>query len=180
MVLVGYFSSKLISGKNSDFIIELPPLRLPQFNNILIKTVSRLEWYLKEIIPIFILGTMILFFFSKLHILAYLEQLAAPVVQQFLGLPAKATEAFLIGFLRRDYGAAGLYALTNAGLLNPEQILVSMITITLFIPCIANFLMIMKELGIKTALAMALFIFPFAFFVGGSVHYIFTVSGIRL
>jgi ferrous iron transport protein B len=146
----------------------------------LIKTAARLEWYLMEVLPIFILGTMILFFMAKLDILVYLERLAAPVVQKFLGLPAKATEAFLIGFLRRDYGAAGLYALTTEGLLGPEQILVSIITITLFIPCIANFLMIIKELGTKTALAMAFFIFPFAFLIGGAVHYLFKITGITL
>jgi ferrous iron transport protein B len=180
MVLVGYLSSKIIPGKNSDFIIELPPLRVPQFSNILIKTIARLEWYCKEVIPLFILGTLILFIFSKINLLVYFERVTAPLVQQFLGLPAKATEAFIIGFLRRDYGAAGLYALATTGGLNPQQILVSMITITLFMPCLANFLMIIKELGLKIAIGMAVFIIPFAFFVGGCVNYLITISGMPL
>jgi ferrous iron transport protein B len=45
-----------------------------------------------------------------------------------------------------------------------------MVTITLFIPCFANFLMIGKEHGKKVAFAMAAFIFPFAFAVGGIVN----------
>jgi ferrous iron transport protein B len=180
MITVGYLSSVLLSGKSSDFIIELPPLRSPQLGNIIIKTAARLEWYIKEVIPVFVLGTLILFIFSKIRILTALERLGTPLVRDFLGLPAKTTGIFLIGFLRRDYGAAGLYAMTTAGELTPQQVLVSMITITLFIPCIANLLMIIKELGLKTALAMALFIFPFAFLIGGVVNYLLTLSGIFL
>jgi len=97
-----------------------------------------------------------------------------------LGLPAKATESFLIGFLRRDYGAAGLFNLANQGLLNKNQMVVSIITITLFMPCIANFLMIIKELGTKMAIKMSLFIVPFAFLIGGSVNYLFKFLGIEL
>ena len=43
------------------------------------------------------------------------------------------------------------------------QIVVAMVTITLFIPCIANVFMIAKERGWRTAGAMAAFIFPLAF-----------------
>jgi len=180
MMLVGALSAKILPGEKSDFILELPPLRAPVLNNIIIKTVARIEWYLKEIIPIFILGTLILFSFDQLQIMQYIESLAAPIVQNWLGLPAKATESFLIGFLRRDYGAAGLFNLANQGALNGNQIVVSIITITLFMPCIANFLMIIKELGLKIALKMALFIVPFALIVGGLVNYFLFLFGVAL
>ena len=180
MVLVGYLSSKILPGKQSDFILELPPLRLPVFSNILIKTFARIEWYLKEIIPIFILGTLILFVLDKTQLILWIEQISEPVVQNLLGLPAKATEAFLIGFLRRDYGAAGLFNLANQGLLDANQIVVSVVTITLFMPCIANLLMIIKELGWKVALAMSLFIVPFAFVVGGIINHSLKLFGIVL
>ncbi len=90
----------------------------------------------------------------------------------WLGLPREMANAFLVGFMRRDFGA--VYILDAAtgpeAVLTPHQILVAMVTITLFMPCIANFLMIAKEHGMKTALGMAAFIFPFAFFVGGVIH----------
>ena len=70
-----------------------------------------------------------------------------PLVEGFLGLPARATEAFLVGFLRRDYGAAGLFALQKAGQMDAHQVVVSLVTITLFVPCIANFFMMIKERG---------------------------------
>ena len=180
MISVGALSSKLIPGEKSDFILELPPIRMPVIMNIVVKTMARIEWYLKEVVPIFIIGTIILFVIDRLHLLQAIESFAAPVVQDWLGLPAKATESFLIGFLRRDYGAAGLFNLANKGLLTKNQMVVSIITITLFMPCIANLLMIIKELGAKIAIKMSLFIVPFAFLVGGIVNYLFILLGIEL
>jgi ferrous iron transport protein B len=80
--------------------------------------------------------------------------------------------AFLIGFLRRDFGAVYLLdAATGPDrILSPHQVLVAMVTITLFIPCIATLFMIAREHGRRIALAIAAFIFPFAFLVGGLVH----------
>ena len=176
---VGYLSSKIIPGRSSDFILELPPMRIPKLSNMLVKTVARIEWYLKEAVPLFFLGTLVLFVFDKTGLLVLIERTFSPVVEGFLGLPSKATEAFLIGFLRRDYGAAGLYNLFSPYFsevtITSEvqiQIVVSMIAITLFMPCIANFFMIIKERGLKTALAMAMFILPFSIGISGLVNFL--------
>ena len=54
-----------------------------------------------------------------------------------------------MGFLRRDYGAAGLFQLAHAGQLSGTQAVVALTVMTLFVPCVANFLMIVKEQGIE-------------------------------
>ena len=171
MLIVGYLASLILPGKSSDFLLEIPPLRVPQLSNILVKTVARIEWYLKEAVPLFLLGTLMLFGLDRAGLLQVVERLASPVISGILGLPSRATEAFIIGFLRRDYGAAGLFALSKDGLLDPTQTLVSLVTITLFIPCIANFFIIVKERGLRTALWVSAFIFPFAVLVGGSLNW---------
>ena len=175
MISVGYISSKIIPGDKSDFIVEIPPMRVPRIGNIISKTLARIEWYLREVIPLFILGTAVLFAMDKTGALTIIEKAAKPVVVGFLGLPAQATGAFLIGFMRRDYGAAGLYVLARQGLMSDVQILVSLVTITLFVPCIANVFMIIKEQGWKTAVLMTAFIFPFAFLVGGLLNQVLQV-----
>jgi ferrous iron transport protein B len=177
---VGYIASKVVKGESSDFVFDIPPFRIPVLTNIIFKTFSRINWYLKEAVPLFILGTLILFALDKIGVLKIIEVFASPVVVNFLGLPQNATDAFLIGFLRRDYGAAGLYALASAGELNPNQILVSLVTITLFVPCVANLLVMIKERGIKTAMVIVAFIFPFAFFVGGVLNFALNMFGIKL
>ena len=178
MFVVGYLAAQLIPGKRSDFILELPPIRIPQLSNIVIKTVARLEWYLKEVLPLFLLGTLILFALDKTGALAWLEQLASPLVVSGLGLPAQTTGAFIIGFLRRDYGAAGLFHLARDGVLNATQLVISLVVVTLFVPCIANVMVIVKEHGWKTAVWVVGFIFPFAFGVGVLLNYVFKILGV--
>ena len=170
LILVGRLASRVLPGRGSDFVLELPPLRLPRIGNIVVKTLARVEWYLKEAVPLFVLGTLLLFFADRLHLLGFVERLARPVVSGWLGLPSQTAEAFVVGFLRRDFGAAGLFRLARAGALDPIQIVVAMVTITLFIPCIANFFMIVKERGWKTAAAIAAFILPFTLLVGGALN----------
>lgn len=166
IVVVGFLAAKLIRGGEVDFIMEIPPLRIPQFKNIMIKTMARIEWYLKEAVPLFVLGTVILFVFDRVGLLVIIEKVTSPIIVGLLDLPPKAAESFIIGFLRRDYGAAGLFSMQKAGLLDTTQVMVSLITITLFIPCIANFFVIIKEQGKRIGAYIFLFIFPFAIFVG--------------
>ncbi|MHB8881044.1 MAG: ferrous iron transport protein B [Thermodesulfovibrionales bacterium] len=168
--LTGAIAARVIPGERADFFLEIPPMRVPKLSNILVKTASRIEWYLREAVPLFILGTLILFVLDKLRILGWLERAAAPLVVSFLGLPEKTTGAFILGFLRRDYGAAGLFKLSKQGLMNEDQIIVSIITLTLFVPCLASFFMIIKERGSKTALLMFSLITGFALLVGGLVN----------
>jgi Fe2+ transport system protein B len=171
IVLVGWGASRIVTGRISDFILEIPPLRLPALGNILTKTAARVEWYLKEAVPLFLVGTVILFAADRTGALHIAERAVSPLVRGVLDLPDRAAEAFIIGFLRRDFGSAGLYRLAEEGLLDPTQIVVSLVTVTLFIPCVANFLMIVKERGLATALAVAAFIFPFAVLAGGALNF---------
>jgi ferrous iron transport protein B len=175
LMLVGYLAGKLMPGQASDFMIEIPPFRMPKLSNVVVKTFSRVEWFLKEAVPLFLLGTFVLFVADKAGILSAAVRATEPVVVGFLDLPSEAAVAFIMGFLRRDYGAAGLFKMFEEGALTPVQAIVSMTVITLFVPCIANFFVIIKELGIKKALAMTAFIFPFAVLVGGVLNLILHV-----
>jgi ferrous iron transport protein B len=176
----GYLASKVVKGERTDFFLEIPPIRKPALMNILVKTAGRVEWYLKEAVPLFILGTFILFLLHKLNLLVVLEKVASPVVVNLVGLPAKTTESFILGFLRRDYGAAGLFMMANKGLLTHVQSLVSLVTITLFVPCLANFFMIIKEMGLRIAVAMIIIVFPLAFLSGGALNWILTAFHVAI
>jgi ferrous iron transport protein B len=175
---VGFLAARLLPGEASDLILEIPPIRRPQLGNVVIKTVGRLEWYLKEAVPIFVLGTFVLFVLDTVGVLQQLVRACQPAVVGVLDLPPKAAEAFLIGFFRRDYGSAGIYALFQQGLLSPVQAVVALVTITLFVPCVANFFVIVKEQGLRVALAMTAFIFPFAILVGGAVNFVLRSIGL--
>ena len=176
--LVGWLAAKIVPGNAGDFILEIPPVRMPKLSNIAIKVMARTEWYLKEAVPLFVIGTLLLFTLDALNVLTKLQRWLSPLVVTGLGLPAEATNAFLIGFLRRDYGAAGLYAMQRDGGLNGVQTVVALTTITLFIPCIANFLVMLKERGTKTGLAIAGFILVYSFGIGIALNVLFKSLGV--
>ena len=143
-------------------------MRLPVLGNVLKKTGGRLKWYLIEVIPLFLLGTFIMYMLDRLGILPWIIRAGEPLVTGWLGLPPEASAAFVMGFLRRDFGATGLFALSSQ--LSAEQAVVGMVTLTLFIPCIASMMMIIKEQGARTAALMVGMIVPTAFLVGGILH----------
>jgi ferrous iron transport protein B len=153
-------------------------MRRPALSNVLSKTVARIEWYLKEALPLFLAGTFVLFLLDRLRLLEVVIRAGEPLVTGVLGLPREASAAFLIGFLRRDFAATRLFDMSRHGGLDVVQLVVSMVTITLFIPCIANVFIIAKERGWRTAAAMAAFIFPLAFAVGGLVRVVLVATGL--
>jgi ferrous iron transport protein B len=167
LFLVGWLAALLMPGVRSPLVVELPPLRLPVLSNVLIKTVARLEWYLKEAVPLFIIGTLLLFLLDWFNLLPGIIKAMEPLITGWLGLPPEAASAFLLGLMRRDFAATGLFAMESQGLLSPIQVVVSIVTITLFIPCIASLFMMVKERGWKMALGMVIFVFPFAMLTGG-------------
>ncbi len=180
LFLVGSISNRLIKGRTTDFIVELPPFRVPQLGNIWLKTVHRVAWFLKEAVPLFVIGTVILFALDRVGGIRVMERVARPVIEGLLGLPVESTVAFIVGFFRRDYGAAGLYDLFSRGRLTTNQVAVSMVVITLFVPCIANFFVMIKERGIRSAFAMLAFILPFAVLVGAILNAFLRATGIQL
>ena len=170
LIIVGYGASKVLPGKSAALIVEVPPLRIPQLKNIFFKTYFRVKWFMREAVPLFVLGTLALFLLDRVHMLEVLERTASPVITGILNLPAESTQAFIVGFLRRDYGAAGLFQLMDKGLLDNIQITVGVTVMVLFVPCLANFFVMIKERGMKTAALMSLFIVVYSVLVGGLLN----------
>ena len=154
MVLVGFLAAQALPGDRSDFILELPPIRLPRLRNLATKTALRVRWYLGEAVPLFLIGTALLFVLDRVGALDLLTRAARPIVTGALGLPSESAGVFVMGFLRRDYGAAGLFKLARDGSLSSVQSVIALTVMTLFVPCVANLLMIIRERGLRTGLAI--------------------------
>lgn len=170
LLFTGWLAGKVVKGRRIPLVTELPPMRMPVLGNVLKKTGGRLKWYLIEVIPLFLLGTLIMFLLDRSGALPWIIKAGEPLVTGWLGLPPEASAAFVMGFLRRDFGATGLFALQ--GQLDATQVVVGMVTITLFIPCVASLMMIIKEQGLRTAATMVAMIVPTAFLVGGVLNHI--------
>lgn len=161
----GLLCSKLYKDEHSAFYIELPPIRMPMLGNVIMKSYTRMLSYYLEILPVFIVTSIILWGCNLSGLLTKLLVLIRPLAR-LLGLPQEAGQVFLYGFFRRDYGAAGLYDLFSQGMLNDRQVLVSAVTLTLFVPCVAQMSVMIKERGLGISIIMFVAIITTAFLVG--------------
>ncbi len=162
---IGWILNKVMPGKSSDLLIDLPPLRFPRAQNVLKKTGSKSYMFIAEAAPLFALGALLISGLQLSGLLDAIQNAFAPLTVGWLKLPREAATAFIMGIVRRDFGAAGLAGMD----LTAAQTVVSMVTITLFVPCIAAVLVMFKERSWKEALGLWLSAFAVAFFVGGLV-----------
>lgn len=174
---VGLLSAKILPGEAPMFYMELPPMRLPQFGNVVTKTYTRMQWYFLEILPLFVLASVLLWLGKITGFFEKMVSAMTPVMAS-IGLPRETAVAFIFGFFRRDYGAAGLYELQTKGLMDARQLTVAAVTLTLFIPCVAQFLIMKKERGWKIAGAIGAFVSLLAFGSGYVLNKALLVTGL--
>jgi ferrous iron transport protein B len=179
MFLVGWLAARVLKGERSEFILELPPIRWPRLGNLLTKTRLRIWWYLGEAVPLFLVGTALLFVLDRIGALGMIAAAGRPVVTGLLGLPPATAQILVMGFLRRDYGAAGLFQLAHSGQLSGVQAVVALTVMTLFVPCVANFLMMVRERGLRTGLAILAVITPIAVFTGAALNHVLRACGVQ-
>jgi small GTP-binding protein len=179
MFLVGWLAARTLNGERSAFIMELPPIRWPRIGNLLTKTRLRVWWYLGEAVPLFLAGTVLLFVLDRIGALVWISRAGEPIVTGLLGLPSATAQILVMGFLRRDYGAAGLFHLARSGQLTGVQAVVALTVMTLFVPCVANFLMMVRERGLRVGLAIVSVITPIAIFTGAGLNYVLHALGVQ-
>lgn len=178
-LFVGYLTAKLLPGEKPSFYIELPPLRFPNVANVLAKTYLRVKWYFLEVLPFFLLASVFIWLGKLTHLFDLIVAgLHWPV--RLIGLPEGTAQVFLFGFFRRDYGAAGLYDLNSQGALTGVQLVVGCVALTLFLPCIAQFLMTVKERGWKTGVGISFFVLGLSFGIAFLLNLVLTFVGVTL
>jgi len=168
MLLTSTILDKIVPGQSSPLILDLPLMSLPDPKNIFRKTYYRTLGFMKEATPLFFLGTAII---GLLHLTGLINlwiNFLEPLTTKWLQLPKESAIAFIMGMIRRDFGAAGLFHME----LNTYQVVVALVTITLFVPCIASFLVMIKERGLKQGLIIWAGTWFFAFTIGGIVSHI--------
>lgn len=140
---IGTLLNKVTPGVSTDLLIDLPPLRMPRIGNVLRKSGVKVWHFMKEVSLFFLAGAAIISTLQVTGALEAIQTAATPLTVGWLGLPAEAATAFVMGFVRRDFGAAGFFTMN----LSSPQLLVAMVTITLFVPCVASIMVILKERG---------------------------------
>ena len=164
-VAVGTVLNKIVPGQSTDLLIDLPSLRLPRLGNVARKTAMKVYHFMKEVTVFFLIGAALISLLQVTGIIDWIVQVARPLTVGWLGLPPRAAQAFVMGFVRRDFGAAGFFTMH----LSDPQLLVAMVTITLFVPCIASTMVVLKERGTRYMVGLMASSIGLAFFLGGIV-----------
>jgi ferrous iron transport protein B len=179
--VVGLLANWLLPGERQDFVMELPPLRAPRLYNIALKTGYRLLWFLKEAIPYFLLGTFVLYLMDQAGLLDGFRALLRPLSERLLGLPSESADVFLMTIIRREAGVAMLVQqATEAGLYSGTQAVVTLVVMTLMVPCINTVLITYKEQGVLAASAILLFVMVYSLLVGGLLNGALQLLGAQL
>ena len=176
-VVIGYLAKRFVPGAQPSFFMELPPLRWPKLSHIAKKTWTRLVMYIKELIPIFILISVIIWALDLCGIFQWIIACISPIVNA-IGLPTSTSSSFVLGFFRRDFGAAGLMSIQSQ--LTGVQLLVASVTLTLFLPCVAQLMIMIKERGVKLASIIAVMSIVLAFTMGFIVNLLLTAFNVVL
>jgi len=168
LVGIGTLMNTSIPGETSPLLLDLPPMRLPQFNNVLQKTAYKSYFFMKEASPWFFIGALVVSVLQVTGALTVIQDALQPLVVNWLQLPKEAANAFVMGLVRRDFGAAGLYGMN----LTPMQVVAALVTITLFVPCVASLMVMLKERGVKEGMIIWIGSLVLALAIGGLVSQI--------
>ncbi len=167
-VILGLILRHAVKGFSPELLIEIPPYRLPPWRAVLQKLWMRTYGFLLEALPI-ILGAV--FVINVLYFAGVFEAIAnftAPVITNLLGLPKDAVAAIVIGFLRKDVALGMLAPLA----LSAKQLVISSVVLAMFFPCIATFIVLLKELGVGSLLKAAGIMIATSLIVGGLLNLI--------
>lgn len=184
-IAVGRFMALWLPGQSSGLVMEMFPFRAPKLKTILKKTWYRFKEFIIIAIPIITIGSLLL---GALYETKYMWVITRPmslIIENWLGLPAVAGICLLFGVLRKELALQLLLALAiiqyGSGVHNllsfmtKQQIFIFALVTTLYIPCIATITVLIKEIGMKTALAITLFTITLAIIVGGIINQLLNI-----
>ncbi len=147
LISTGYIMNRFLPGKATPLLIDLPPLRLPRLNNVFYKAKTKVSFFMMEAVPAFFLAAFIVAVLQVTGILNKIILLFEPISKTLLHLPKEVSVSFILGMVRRDFGAFGLTGLA----MTPAQVTVASVVLTLFVPCIATVAVMAKEQNWKVA-----------------------------
>jgi len=147
-ISLGLVLKRIIKGESPELLLEVPPYRKPDPVTLLKKTWTKAYGFLVEAVPFVLLGVFVMNLLYISGVIELLSGLFSPVLTTLLGLPKEAIVALIMGFLRKDIAVGMLLPLG----MTPQQLTISCVILSTYFPCVATFVVLLKELGIRDML----------------------------
>jgi len=172
--VLGVMMKKFVKGEAPEILLDMPPYRFPYWKSVLKKLWMRTRWFIREAVPYVLAGVVLVNLLYSLGIIAFLSAALRPIFTKLLGLPPEAVGALLVGFLRKDL-AVGMLAPLN---LNLRQLIVASVVLTAYFPCVATFVLLFRELGLRDMIKSTCIMVITAFSVGALLNFALAAFGL--
>ena len=167
-IVLGIILRRITKGFAPELLIEIPPYRLPQWQAVGQKLWIRTYGFLREALPIILGAVLVINVLYHFGVFDAIADFTAPVVTNILGLPKDAVGAIVVGFLRKDVALGMLAPLS----LTAGQLVVSSVVMAMFFPCIATFIVLLRELGTINLLKSVGIMIASSLIIGGLLNLI--------
>jgi len=171
LIIKGLVLNRALKGTSLEILVEIPPYRIPQAGAVAKKLWMRLSGFLKEALPLVLLGVLFVNILYALKVIDFFAYIFAPVLTNLWGLPKEAISALVVGFLRKDV-AVGMLGPLN---LTTKQLVIGSTVLALYFPCFATYTVLIKELGIKDTLKATSIMVTVALLVGILLNLILSI-----
>lgn len=172
--LMGIILNRVVPGKSPEILVDVPPFRKPILGNVLSKLWARLKHFFKLAIPFVLTGVLAIQILYWFGVIEWLGSAFEPILTGWFGVPAEASGPLVAGFMRKGL-AVGLLGGIE---MSTGQLITSIVVISLYFPCLATFVMILKEGGPKTILKSLVVLLGALFIFGGLMRVIVTMVGV--
>lgn len=166
IILAGIILNKIIPGKVDHMLLEIPNLLKPNAEALFKKLWIRLKHFFFEAEVPLLLGIILAALLVETRFLYVISGQIEFLVVGWLGMPAEASLALMLGIIRRELGVLPLLELD----LTTLQLFVGSLVALFYLPCLSAFAVLIKEFGSKIAFGIGLFSIFIAFFIGGMVN----------
>jgi ferrous iron transport protein B len=168
---IGYILAKFVKGESPEILLEIPSYHLPPIGPLVKKLWMRMAGFLQDAVPFMLLGIILMNVLFTTGLVDLAAKVFSPVITRMMGLPKTVTVALMMGFLRKDV-AVGMLAPLE---LTTKQLVIASTVLAIYFPCIAAFVVLLKELGIKDMAKSAGIMLGLAITVGSLMNLLWRV-----
>ena len=172
-VILGKILHSLLPGYSPELVVEIPPYRIPSLKGLGFKLWFRVKGFIFEAIPLVLLGVLFVNGLYLFGVMDIFSQLLDPFFRTVLGLPSTAVGPILLGLLRKDVAVGMLLPLG----LEASQLVIAVVVLAMTFPCIATFIVLWKELGLRKMFASVGVMILTALAAGASLNGLFLLLG---
>jgi ferrous iron transport protein B len=163
---MGYILNRIVKGESPEILLEIPSYHLPPIVPLAKKLWMRMAGFLEDAVPFMLLGIVLMNIFFTTGLVDLAAKVLSPVITRMMGLPKTVVVALMMGFLRKDV-AVGMLAPLG---LTVKQLVIASTVLAIYFPCIAAFVVLLKELGIKDMAKSAGIMLALAIIVGSLLN----------